>query len=296
MRIKYLVVFFIITLAANKTYGSGKNDKVVNIVLLGGQSNMEGAGNYNDLSDELKERLNAIKDRVQLVNDGKPAEPLNYYYSEYQKNRRGFGECFGPELFIGLILAENSPDEEFLFIKRAQGGTSLYGAWNPEWSAEKSKEVETGTFKQEMKIYNEHIIQINKVIDQLTKEGKRIKIIGMCWMQGENDASKEVSARAYEVNLKKLITAYRKEFKIEKMPFIIGQINSRYGKFADGPKIVRQAMVNIANNVENCDIIKTSTDTKWIDFPKHTDNVHYNAIGQLRLGTAFGMKLLEFVK
>ncbi len=296
MKIKYIIVFFVLAFVVNYSYSSNKNDKVVNIVLLGGQSNMEGAGNYNELTDELKQRLNAIKDRVQLINDGKPAAPLNYYFSEYQKTRRGFGECFGPELFIGLILAENNPDEEFLFIKRAQGGTSLYGAWNPEWSAEKSKEVETGTFKQEMKIYSEHIAQINKTIDQLKKEDRKFRIIGMCWMQGENDASKEVSARSYEENLKKLVAAYRNEFKIESMPFVIGQINSRYGKFADGPKIVRQAMENVAKNVENCAIIKTSTDTTWTDFPKHTDNVHYNAIGQLRLGTAFGMKLLEFVK
>src|SRR5690606_13610631 len=116
---------------------------------------------------------------------------------------------------------------EFLLIKRAQGGTSLYGAWNPEWSADKAKAVEKGELKQNIKLYEELIKQIHQNLARLKAEGKKYQIIGMAWMQGENDAAKEVSAASYEENLKKLIAGIRKEFALPKMPFVIGQINSR---------------------------------------------------------------------
>ena len=189
-------------------------------------------------------------------------------------------------------MAEKYPDKEFLLIKTSHGGTALYGAWNPDWTAEKAKAVEKGEFKQNLKLYTEHLNSIHKNIEILKEGGKSYQIFGMAWMQGENDAATEVSANSYQENLVKLISCYRAEFKVPNMPFVIGQINSRYGEFKDGPKVVRQAMENVANADENVGIIKTSIDTSWSDFPKHSDNVHYNEEGQKRLGIAMANEML----
>ncbi|GAF02143.1 sialate O-acetylesterase [Saccharicrinis fermentans] len=266
---------------------------VVHVVLLGGQSNMAGAGNYYQLDSTLRERIEVASQRVELSVDGLPPRPLSYTYSTFQKRKRGFGAVFGPELLLGVTLAEAYPKQEFLFIKLAQGGTSLYGAWNPEWSRDKALELERGEMKQNLQLFKKHVDIIHEQLLHLKNNGRLYRILGMVWMQGENDAAREVSARSYQTNLNKLIEAYRKEFKIPDMPFVMGQINSNYGRFAQGPQMVREAMVNVAQSDVHVGIITTVPKSPWLDYPKHTDNVHYNTEGQRRLGIAFAKILID---
>jgi len=286
----FLIVFALV-------FGGCKSGQIVNeskevhVVLLAGQSNMAGAGNFDALNSSEIERIEKVSNRVSLSFNGKSAKPLSYYDNK-PTEKYDFLKRFGPEIFIGLALAENNPDQEYLLIKRSQGGTALYGAWNPNWTADKAKAVEKPK-KQNIQLYDRHIDDIRTNLKAIETQGKSYKIIGLAWMQGENDAAKEVSARTYEANLKILIESYRNEFKIENMPFVIGQINSRYGKFKkQGPSMVRQAMEDVAASDKYVDIIKTTTDESWNDYPKHTDNVHYNAEGQRRLGNAFAEKLI----
>ena len=131
-------------------------------------------------------------------------------------------------------------------------------------------------------------IRIGKELARLHAEGKPYRIIGMAWMQGENDAANELSARSYKANLKKLIAAYRADFNRPDMPFVAGQINSLYGDFPEGPAMVRQAFVDVAQADPRVAVIKTKPQPPWDDFPKHDDQVHYNHEGQKRLGTAMG--------
>lgn len=273
---------------------NGKAQNPIQVVFLGGQSNMAGAGNFDELSTSEIKRIEKISERVSLVFNGKPVKPLSYFDNK-PTEKYNFLKRFGPEIFIGLTLAEANPTNHYLLIKRSQGGTALYGAWNPDWTAEKAKAVEK-PIKQNIKLYDIHIADIKENLEQLKNQGKNFEIIGMTWMQGENDAAREVSARSYEVLLKKLIFSYRTEFKVEEMPFVVGQINSRYGNFDGGPDMVRASMVNVANSDKNVAVIKTATDTSWSDYPKHTDNVHYNTEGQKRLGIAFAKALMKLQK
>ena len=268
-----------------------EDKKVVHVILLAGQSNMQGAGDFDELDASEIERIEKISNRVSLSFNGGIAKPLAYYDNK-PSEKYEFTKRFGPEIFIGLTLAEANPNQEFLLIKRSQGGTALYGAWNPNWTAEKAKAVEKPK-KQNIQLYNKHIEDIRTNLAELEAQGKTYKIIGLAWMQGENDAAKEISATTYEANLKTLIKSYRDEFSVADMPFVIGQINSRYGKFRkQGPAMVRKAMEDVAASDKNADVIETTTDESWSDYPKHSDNVHYNAEGQRRLGMMFGSKLI----
>ena len=292
---KSVFLLLVLALATVVSWSQPASKKTVQVVLLAGQSNMAGAGNYDELDEQNKERITKVSGRVLMSMSGKPAEPLSYFDNE-PGEKYDFTRRFGPELLSGLTLAAKNPDQEYLLIKTAMGGTSLYGAWNPNWSEEKSKEVEAGIAKQQMKLYQLHLDNVKKALLQLQEQGKAYKIIGMMWMQGENDAAKEISADSYKENLEKLIAGYRKEFQVEKMPFIIGQINSRYGKYKDGPAVVRAAMQKVADADKYVGIVNTSTDSSWSDYPKHTDNVHYNTEGQRRLGIAFANGLLALMK
>ena len=265
--------------------------KDVQIVLLAGQSNMQGAGNFDELDASEIERIVKVSNRVSLSFNGSKAQPLSYYDNK-PSEKYEFTKRFGPEIFIGLTLAENNPNQEFLLIKRSQGGTALYGAWNPKWTAEKATAVEKEN-KQNIQLYKTHIEDVKTNIKALEANNKSFKIIGCAWMQGENDAGHEISATTYEDNLKILIKSYRDEFGTENMPFVIGQINSRYGKFkVKGPEMVRKAMEDVASSDKNVEVIKTTTDTSWSDYPKNSDNVHYNAEGLKRLGIEFGNRLI----
>lgn len=284
-----IIVFFLLFSCA--TVKLEKRNEV-QVVLLAGQSNMAGAGDYDKLEKSIQKRIEKVSDRVFLVFNGKPAKPLSYYKNK-PTEKYNFTKRFGPELLFGLTLAEKNPAKKYLLIKRSQGGTALYGAWNPNWTTEKAKAVEKEK-KQNLKLYEKHLADINKNLDYLKNQKKAYKIIGFIWMQGENDAAREISATTYKENLKTLIHSYRNTFNVPKMPFVIGQINSNYGKFRKkGPDMVRGFMEEVAKEDTKVAIVKTSMDRSWSDFPKHPDNVHYNTEGQKKLGIAFAK---EFIK
>ncbi len=269
-------------------------EKDVQIVLLAGQSNMVGGGNYENLDASVIKRVEAISNRVKFSFNGAIAVPLSYTKNK-PSEKYNFKKRFGPEIFIGLTLAEKYPNKEFLLIKRSLGGTSLYGAWNPDWDAAKAKLLEKGEFKQNLKLYNLHLEDIKMNLKQLSSQGKTYSIYGLTWMQGENDAIHEASVKSYRNNLKKLIKSYRRDLNVSELPMVLGQINSRYG-IEGGSDKVRQAMVKFTNQDYYTALIKTSKDATWFDFPKHTDNVHYNTEGQKRLGTAFANMFISIYK
>ena len=273
---------------------TAQEKKEVYVVLLAGQSNMAGAGNYDKLENSIKKRIEKVADRVFISQSNTSQKPLSWFKNKPSK-KYDFTKRFGPELLMGLTLAEKYPNKEFLLIKHAKGGTALYGAWNPDWSIEKAKEIEKGEKKQSLNLVEQHIDLINQNLNVLKEKGKSFKIIGMTWMQGENDAVLEKAANMYAENLEKLIVKYRVMFKEKNMPFIFGQINSRYG-FKDGAEIVRNQMEIASKKIKNTFLIKTSTDRNWLDFPKHDDNVHYNTEGQKKLGVAFANQLNIFLE
>lgn len=293
---KNTICFFVllILVSCKTTKSSLQDNTAIYVVLLAGQSNMAGAGNYDEIDDVIKKRIEKASNRVSLVFNGRTLKPLSWYKNKPTK-KYNFTKRFGPELLLGLTLAEKYPNKKFLLIKRSQGGTALYGAWNPNWTAEKAKAVEKPK-KQNLQLYSKHLEDIKKSLASIKEQNKTYKIFGLLWMQGENDAAIEISATTYKENLKNLIDSYRTEFIESKMPFVVGQINSNYGKFKNkGSKMVRTFMEEIANEDKNVAIIKTSMDKSWLDYPKHSDNVHYNSEGQKRLGIAFANKLIELI-
>lgn len=293
LKIGFLALLFIFL--SCKSQSNLKAEKVLQIVLLSGQSNMVGHGNYDELSTNLKERIQKVSSRVFVSNSGENPKTLSLIKGN-KSDKYKFSKHFGPELLIGLTLAEKYPKQEFLLIKKAVGGTSLYGAWNVNWTLEKALTSERGKTRQNLKLFGAHINNIKKHLKRLDAEGKKHKIIGVTWLQGEGDTNKEITAINYKVNLQNLVSAYRKELSIKELPFIIGQINALPRKYKKGPKQVRAGMLAVAGADQNIGIIKTIADKPWSDFPKHSDNLHYNTEGQKRLGIAFAEELMKLSK
>ena len=177
-------------------------------------------------------------------------------------------------------------------MKTAVGGTALYGAWNPHWSADKMAFIERDEKKRKLKLIEQHHHTIRHHLATLNKP---YQIVGMAWMQGETDTRTQESSSHYLRNLTTLIADYRHAFQTPEMPFVMGQVNMVRSHYKPGITKVREAIATLARQDPYSSMVATSLDPSWSDFPKHKDNTHYNTQGQQRLGTAMAHKLMPYL-
>ncbi|MEP2736437.1 MAG: sialate O-acetylesterase [Erythrobacter sp.] len=264
-------------------FTSSNFDGPVNVILMGGQSNMAGRANFDELDSATVHRINLASERVYVSTNGKPPVPLNKSYSTIRSNKSAHSRTFGPEMGLGVAFAEANPSQNLLLVKTAYGSTSLHGAWNSDWTIEKAEQIEMKS-RVSQKLASAHFFHTKKALKALKHQSR---ITGMIWMQGETDAQYAFAAEDYEKNIRRLIYYFRTRFAQPDLSFVIGQINPVGERFTHGRSIIREAMQNVSTTDPNVWLIKTSANPSALDFPKGIDGVHYNAQGQWRLGVAF---------
>lgn len=272
------ITFVIITFTSVPSLADDLNPpdpgKKIKVFILAGQSNMEGRADGALVTPEHKKRLQAVQDRVQLAYNRHPISSLNVV-----KPVPGIAKSynreliFGPEFFFGIELAEQWPDEKILLIKRTQGGTSLHGCWNPDWSTDKATHMDE---QNDPKLYQDLIAYVAEVLSEYNEN--EYELCAMLWVQGESDSSNEIAANAYEENLKNLIASSRRDVGRESLPFILFQV---------GRGEVVEAMRNTADEDPNVILIPQSSDPKSQDFYDKMENGHYNYSGMTKLGRRF---------
>lgn len=273
---KYFFAIIFVLTTCNFSYGQKQTKKVF---LFAGQSNMEGRADADKISKEDFKRLEAVKNRITFYYNKAKATPLKITTpKKYVQKKFGLTNSFGPELFFGIELAEKYPNEEFIFIKRSQGGTSLYGCWNPDWTVAKATLMEE---EEQPKLYYDFIELTHKVLDAMPKSA--YQIAGMLWVQGEADSSKKrgvLPAETYGDNLENLIKSVRKEFEIKKMPFIMFQV---------GNTMVGEGMNSVANKDEQVVLIPQINNKKSEHYyPKNPAPLgHYVTESMKKIGTNF---------
>jgi len=241
---------------------------------------MEGRADGTKLSTADKARLLDAQKRIQLAYNRQPIRPLDSVVPPddireiYQVDR-----IFGPELFFGLSMAEAWPDEKMLFIKRAVGSTSLYGCWNPNWSAEKAAVFGE---EKEPRLYRDLIAYVKKLLSEYTPD--QYQICGMLWVQGESDRRKDFAAATYGENLRALIEGVRKEVGHAALPFLLLQVGS--GKVIEGMK-------QTAHDVPNVSLLTQSADPASPEFLPKLPNGHYNHTGMKLIGDRFANTFLS---
>jgi hypothetical protein len=261
------------------------------VFLLAGQSNMSGVGGYsgyihdspwadppyNHADAPCPERYRAPLAAVKFWNygyDRKPADFVNdpQVGDGWTNLRPGFGyraDQFGPELSFGHRLHELFPKDDIYLIKSAIGGTNLAVEWNPN----------PKTMGPRYKRFQE---RMNAAMADLNKAGRNPKIVGMIWMQGENDSTAHQQALDYEKNLKNLIATVRADFKTPDMKFVVGRISymSKLWTTKDDIDTVRKAQQQVPATVGNASWIDTD-DLQWAYYG------HYGTKGQIELGIRF---------
>ena len=236
-------------------------DNTYKVLLLLGQSNMVGMGNVEDLVH--------------------PHLPSNITYKNYalQTDLTANSSKFGPEVGLSKVLHSLHPNDHFLFLKFAIGGSSLYD-WQKDYSKEKAsitKHPEFGPIYQSM-------------LDSITLQLKLCKhsIEGILWMQGETDAMYAESAEEYQKNLEQLIHNLYSDFNLTNQPFIIGKI-SPTGNLFPYTNSIQKAQEKVADKIAFTHIIPTDSIEKW------GDNLHYSSLGQQQLGIRFSEELLKHI-
>lgn len=202
----------------------------VNVFILAGQSNMEGAGKINgdptrnggkgSLShmasdDELKKRYAHLRDGE--GNWVKRDDVMIWYLGRKGKLAPGYGArptTIGPELGFGHAIGDalSSPA---LLIKTAWGGKSLAKDFRPP----SSKGVTGSYYLQMLKHVRDVLQDIEALFPEL--EDHEFKISGFAWHQGWNDGCSMPMTLEYENNLANLIRDIRRDLKANKLPFVI---------------------------------------------------------------------------
>ena len=232
------------------------------VYLLAGQSNMSGAG----LFAELKKSEQKPPAGVQIWHQNK--------WQEIEPGISANEGRFGPELAFGRAMKKAYPDDEIYLIKKAAGGTSLHKHWK----------VTDG----QGPLLRSFLTMAKAALKNLDKERVSYTIEGMLWMQGESDADQGKGAE-YEESLEDFIKEMRREFKVRKMPFVMGRILPTFDRPEGNGPLVRAAQEKIAEDDEKVACFDTD------DFER-INKGHYNHKGQLELGETFAEHLLDLVK
>ena len=268
--------------------GEGKTLKVI---LLAGQSNASGCS----LDEYL--RLNVSEEKYSEYERGYDNVYINYLSGnnmseEFVKCSTLQGElegAFGPELGLAEKLSEMYPDEDFVIIKCAWGGTNLYEQW-----LSPSSDGDTG------KLYKQFVKFVNTSIDYLEGKNYEVVIEAMCWMQGESDSFLVESAAKYGEHLNNFIEDIRDEFKDNAskngIAFIDAYIadNPMFWVYCDDVNAGKREVSKLSDNNFLVDTIAEGlvTDKEPIEQP---DIPHYDSMSEILLGHLFAIAASQYL-
>lgn len=242
------------------------------IYLCAGQSNMDGRAKAVDLTEVLApyaapqadvlirsssgglRRKHRVSDGIITLRPGCSESPL----------------CFGPELAFGRAMADARRGKKILLIKVAEGGSSLFLDWNPDYAK---------------KLYAQMMLFTRHTQELLKAQGATSEIAGMIWMQGESDSVKNQTDK-YQERLTSFIARVRADLQVPNLPFVIGQIcaaNPSYKEIIAAQKAVARSVP--ATGFASSAGLKTSD-----------KNVHFDARSQIELGKRFAAELLKLSK
>ncbi|MBQ9480774.1 MAG: hypothetical protein IJU84_01260 [Clostridia bacterium] len=299
------------------TSGGGEekeSGKVIDMYLIGGQSNAAGA-------TEHKNALNGVFENVGyagMTNKSyKNGSSSSDHLSSYEKYKwavtTGLGELstrMGPEYGMAEILNEQYEGEKKAFIfKSAAGATTMvanctvdFGTWLPRsmWDEGYDPSVTTDGIGYQ---YYTFIENFAKVYNTLIENGYSPKVKGMAWYQGGSDLA---AYRQYGNALYKFINDIRADLygitgdeNVKKMPFVIGKIPPTFEVY-NNPLVPRfnEVQQEVADLTENCETIESSD--LIINNPdgsvNGSDRFHFNYNDSRMLGNRFAQKILEMNK
>lgn len=242
------------------------------IIICSGQSNMAGVANSKDMPDELRTvpanilyyHCNAtVKDRevdkmepTKSFDDGPMDGPVPRMY--------------GPIPRFAHLIAAARPNDRFIILLNAQGGTGL-ATWVPDYTPKEiAAKLPIGKF------YN---IMVPRIA-ALRKKYLNAKPLAFLWLQGEHERFNADWTAAYGDNLKRLTANMRRDTGNPELLTLIAEP----GLTSEG---VFDAIGKFTQEDKHSALIKTR------DFNNGGKNLHFNAQGYDEIGKRYAAALLS---
>ncbi|MBI9019423.1 MAG: hypothetical protein JEZ07_19415 [Phycisphaerae bacterium] len=258
------------------------------VFLIGGQSNAAGSGGLQDSYPAIYQQPQSD---IFFWTGGRLATDGELDYSSWDRDADSTfrllqpgsgnyvdGSASGCELSLGRALADMFPEETIVIIKYGMSGSALQRGLRNEGAGDWCPDVDqTGTFEgSRYRIFKNSAVLPG--LQAIEAANFTYEIAGMCWIQGETDAGNSAAANAYQVNLENFISKVRLDFNCPDMAFFTAKMNAGVRTYAD---VVNLAMDNVAAADEKVYSIYVG------DVSFNTDNIHYNATGQVEIGLRF---------
>ena len=275
------------------------------VFVICGQSNVAGKGEPSDITTDERTRIAAVAGRVQVIVP-EPVPPIDdprLSSGVFTLLQRSAAPCMiGPDVFFGLQMAEQWPEQRIVLLKRCMLGTSLHGSWNVQWDQARALESDAPQFVGSIGLY-ETLLRDLKALGPA-------QLLGVLWLQGERDVQiGGKAADAFHANLLALIRALRRDTGVPLLPFALVAVSTRDYREApvdfvhseagrDSPKgkVVR-AMEEVSRSEDAVYFVSDGYgDVSSADYiPRGEDGTHFNTEGQRRLGARFAEIMLRVV-
>jgi lysophospholipase L1-like esterase len=170
-----------------------------------------------------------------IADRNKRSGPLSVGYGGNQ-------EKIGPEFGFGLSMAQKM-DNPILLIKTSWGGKSINYNFRPPSSGpyELNEKEKAGDKAEEIKKNTSlNWRMMNEAVHAVLKDLKKYhpaydsrvghEMAGFVWFQGFNDQFSDAFRDNYRQNMVHFIKDIRKEYKMPKMPFVIGVLGTNMTK------------------------------------------------------------------
>jgi len=264
--------------------------KKVRVVILAGQSNMEGHAwsQYlaNHFDNEMVAKYHSGYDiKISYNND----KFINHSTGQFLRVKVGQGAStkqFGAEVGMAEKISSGNTiaTSSLYFIKYTVGGTSL--AYN--WRSPSSGFVGD--------CYKELVEYTTAQLEKLLTMNLNPEISAFCFMQGESDAAGDES-NLYEKHLTLFIADIRKQFSKYTHPRGLFFIDAT---ISDSPlwinfQAINQAKYNVSQTNETNVLIDTiSANLQFHKEPiLEPDFAHYDSDGEIKLGHLFAEVLIN---
>lgn len=266
-----------------------ENSNVIDLIVLAGQSNMEG---HSEVSKLLTYTLDTMHG---YYTDGFANTQIWYHCNNGSNKNEGYEPVkigmgfdktrFGPEVGIAQKLQTVERERPLYIVKYALGATSLATDWKSPTSGGNNS------------LYHKMLNFLYDAILYWEELGKEVSIKALFWMQGEADSMSNTQTEAYYDNLVNFVGDFRDE------------LEGAYGDPERGIAFVdagisdcetwtNQEAINAAKKefAESDPTKNYYFDTMEEGLEYRYDNqdyFHYDATSEIKLGELFITQLLE---
>ena len=279
---------FVCGMAILLSVNSRAGEKVVDLILVAGQSNAVGFdARAGDLPEDPRDRAvmfwwrggdtpadehdssfnqEWVPLQTQPKGNPKPGRPGNFASAE---------GGFGPEMAFARTLLDHQPDRPLAIVKVAYSASGIR-SWQPGASLYKALMQET-----------------NLAIEKAREQGVTLRPRALVWCQGESDSSRHANTENYRKALETMISALRKDLDAPELVALVG-FNTAFG--------LKQAQKKRGPS-EN--VLKTVAAQKAVadgsEYVEYVDDwgcqvvnvAHFGSAGTLELGKRYAEALLR---